>query len=243
RDVETAGARRLDLRDDVSDLPEVVLAAHLDVIDVHRDAGRLGNVDRLVELLVDLAAFATDVGAVVATVARDDLRHRHHLVFVLVAAAGECGRQVDGALLHRLRNQLLHLLDLRRRRAPVLEADDHAPYLLRRDARGDVDRRTFLIETPEVAIESGPVDIDAAPPLGLLLVFLEHAALERRHRHALADHVERHALAYFAFAIAVGNDRVVGMGVEVDEARRDDHALGVDHALAELGIDPPDLGD
>src|SRR5262249_32686666 len=222
---------------------EVVFTVHLGWIDGPRDAGLLGDIDRLVELLVDLPAFAADVGAVIAAVARDHFRHRHHLVGIFVAAAGESGRQVHRALLHRLRDELFHLLDLGGGRRPILEPDDNAAHLLRRDARGDVDRGPLPAEAAEVAVERGPVDVDAAAALRLLAIFLEHAALQRRDRHALPDHVEGDALAHFAFAIAVGQDRVVGVGVEIDEARRHHHALGVDHALAQPGIDPADLGD
>ena len=126
--------------DDLLDPAEVVLAAHLDVIDVHRDSGHFGDVDSFVELFVDLTAFAADMRAVIAAVAGDHLRHRNHLIFVFVTAAGERSRQIDRAFLHGLRHQLRHLLDLGRRRRPILETDHDAPHLLRRDARRNVDR-------------------------------------------------------------------------------------------------------
>ena len=121
------------------------------------------------------------MGAVVAAIACDYLCHRDHLVFVFVAAAGECSRQIDRAFLHRLRHQLRHLLDLRLRRRPIVEADDDPADLLRRYARRDVDRGPFLAEAAEITVERGPVDVDAGAPLGFLFVFFEHPALERRH--------------------------------------------------------------
>src|SRR6185295_5768514 len=59
---------------------------------------------------------------------------------------------------------------------------------------------------------------------------------------ALAEHVGRHALEDLAHRPAIFEDGEIGMGVHVDEAGRDDEALGVDFALA-LGGDPADRGD
>src|SRR5262249_4284581 len=187
--------------------------------------------------------FAADMGAVVAAIASDYLGHRNHLVLVLVAAAGERGRQIDRALLHRLRDELGHLFDLRLRRRPVFEADNNLTYLLRRNARGDVDRGTALAEAAEIALKRGPVDVDAGAALGFLLVLFEHAAFERGHRLAFSDHIERHALAHLAFGIAVCQDGDVGVRVQIDETRRNHHPLRIDHALAERGIEFADPGD
>src|SRR5262245_51733871 len=165
-DIQPARPRRVDLFDDVLDSPEIILAAHFDVIDVHRNASLLGDLQRLVELLVDLRALAADMSAVVAAIACDDLGHRDHLVFIFVAAAGECGRQIDRALLHRLRDQLRHLLDIRLRRWPVVESDNNLAHLLRRYARSDVDRGAAFAEAAEIAVERGPVDVDAGAALG-----------------------------------------------------------------------------
>src|SRR5215467_7342265 len=42
-DIQPARPRRVDLFDDVFDSSEIILAAHLNVIDVHRNAGLLGD--------------------------------------------------------------------------------------------------------------------------------------------------------------------------------------------------------
>src|SRR5262249_20347593 len=123
------------------------------------------------------------------------------------------------------------------------EADNNLAYLLRRYARSDVDRGTAPAEAAEIAVERGPVDLDAGAALGFLFVLFEHAAFERGHRLAFPDHIERHALAHLAFGIAVGQDGQIGVGVQIDETRRNHHPLRIDHALAERGIEFADPGD
>src|SRR5215467_13090914 len=242
-DIQPARPRRVDLFDDVFDFSKIILAAHLDVIDVHRNPGLFGDLQRLVELLVDLRAFAANMSSVVAAIACDHLGHRDHFVLIFVAAASECGRQIDRTLLHRLRDELRHLVDLGLRRRPVLEADNSLTYLLRRYARSDIDRGTALAEAPEIALERGPVDVNAGAALGFLLVLFEHGAFERGNRLAFPDHIERHTLAHLAFGIPVAQDGHVSVRMQIDETRRNHHPLRVDHALAERGIKFSDPGD
>src|SRR5207247_2821967 len=76
--------------------------------------------------------------------------------------------------------------------------------------------------------DRGEVAAEVAPRTG-------GARLLRRHRSALADHFGRDALADLAFGVAVGQQRVVGMRVWIDEARRDDLAAGVDRPPGRAG--------
>ncbi len=57
-------------------------------------------------------------------------------------------------------------------------------------------------------------------------------AVARRGRRAFAGHVERHALPHLALRGAVGHQRHLGVGVEVDEARRDHQAGGINRPAA-----------
>ena len=60
---------------------------------------------------------------------------------------------------------------------------------------------------------------------------------------SFADHIERHALANRAFGVAIGEHRHICVRVEIDKAWCHHHALRVDHALPQLGIEFADLGD
>ena len=74
-------------------------------------------------------------------------------------------------------------------------------------------------------------------------VFFEDRAFQGRHRLAFADDVQRHALAHFALGIAVGDDRLIAVGMHVDIAGRDHQALGRDRPRAGFGVDFADTGD
>ena len=50
-------------------------------------------------------------------------------------------------------------------------------------------------------------------------ILFQDRAFQRRHRLALADDIQRHALAHFALGVAVGNNRLIAMRVHVDIAR------------------------
>ena len=61
-----------------------------------------------------------------------------------------------------------------------------------------------------------------------LEVLLLHGVVQRSHRPAFAEHLERDALPDVALAAAVDDQRLVGPAQHVDEAGRDGHAGGVD---------------
>ena len=74
---------------------------------------------------------------------------------------------------------------------------------------------------------------------GLLL----HRVVQRAHRLALADHLERDALADVALGAAVVDERLVGPAQHVDEAGRDGQARGVDLRGAAAGAHVADRRD
>ena len=68
-------------------------------------------------------------------------------------------------------------------------------------------------------------------------------AVARRRRRALAHDVERHALAHLALRRAVGEERHLGVRVEVDEAGRDDEARSRRSCAARCGREIADGDD
>ena len=60
---------------------------------------------------------------------------------------------------------------------------------------------------------------------------------------AVADHHRRDAVPARQRAVRVPEDLGVVVGVQVDEARRDDQAVGVEHLVGLVGADLADLGD
>ena len=74
-------------------------------------------------------------------------------------------------------------------------------------------------------------------------IFFEHCAFQRRHCLALADDIEGNSLAHFTFGIAVGDDRLIAVGVHVDVAGTHNQTFGRNGALAGVGIDLADASD
>ena len=127
RDVQPARAGRLDLGDVAADRAPVLLAANLEMKEVDRQLGFLGDANREVQLLVLLHALAADVRHVDAALRRDDLRQLDHLLRMRRAAALEPGDQSPRAFAHRAQRQLLHALQLRGAgRAGAVAHDDEA---------------------------------------------------------------------------------------------------------------------
>ena len=105
----------------------------------------------------------------------------------------------------------------------VVIAHDHAADLLGGDVGGHVHGDALLFHAGEIFGEGGPILADA------IHVF-DGQAVARRYRGAFADDIERDAVAYLAFGVAVAEQGEVGVGVEVDEARGGHQPGGVDDA-------------
>ena len=105
-------------------------------------------------------------------------------------------------------------LELVGRRRALVVAHRVLADLAEPDVRQQVDRCFRSLDGGEVAGEIGPAAL-AGRALG-------------RDRSAFADHFSRHALADLAFRVAVGQERVVGVRVRVDEAGREDQSARVD---------------
>ena len=228
RDVQPTRAGRLDLRDVAADRAPVLLAANLEMKEVDRQLRFLGDANREVQLLVLLHALAADVRHVDAIRGGDGLRQLDHFLRMRRTAALESRDQSPRPLAHRAKRQLLHPLQLRGVRRPRAVAHDDETYLVVGHLRDDVHRDALLPERAPVAGEVGP---------GVLRV---RQAVTRRHRRALADDVHGHALPHLALGVAVVQQRLIGMGVEIDEAGGHDETACVDlPGRARVG-QPPD---
>jgi hypothetical protein len=101
----------------------------LEVEDFDLNRGFAPDANRFVERLQQPVAFVANMRDVDAAMTRRDLAERDQLLRrrVRVRLIDQAARQARSALLHRLLDQLGHALELRRRRRPVVVADDTGP--------------------------------------------------------------------------------------------------------------------
>ena len=204
------------LREIFPDRAPVLLAANLQVKNVDRQLRFLRNANGEIELAILLGAFAADVRHVDAVVFRDHLRDLEHFFGLLGPSALEPRHQSPGALLHRAGGERFHAFELRDRRGPGVVADRDQPKLLEGDLRNHIHGDSLLPERAPIPGEIGP------------RVFRFRQPIAWRHRRALADDVDRHSLADLALGIAVGQQALIRMRVQIDEARRHDQSFRVD---------------
>ena len=189
--------------------------------------GAFADLDRFVDRAEDAFAFIADVRRVDAAVLLGDLRQLDEIGGRREARRRlqQRGREAHRALFHRLRDELLHLVELLRRRRRLAVALHVRPHLLLADVRRDVRRHVLAFELREVAAERRPVDrrrrrLAARASFG--------PCLDRTRRPRLAQHHRRHALPDHALGLGLDEDRVVRVVVHVDEAGRDGQARRVD---------------
>src|SRR5205085_12696314 len=129
---------------------------------------------------------------------------------------------------HLAAHQFAHLVELRRRRRLVFEADDVFADRRRADERGDVRRDAALFEVAEILRERRPGDV----VLEVALVgehALFHPGAERPHGLAFAEDLGRHALPQLALRAAIHDQRLRGPRQHVDEAWGDREIGGINH--------------
>ena len=148
------------------------------------------------------------------------------------------GRRVDErrpdaerAFFHRLANERLHARQLGGVRRAVFVAQLVHADSRRADERCDVGGDAALRDVVQVFVERRPGDVELDVPL-LLAVQSLHLGIERAHRLALAEDLERHPLLDVAERAAVLDQRFVRPAQHVDEARRDGEATRIDLGLA-----------
>ena len=145
--------------------------------------------------------------------------------------------QAEGAVLHRLVSTSAFIcLELLGRGPGVRVAHDALPDVVQADVGGDVDRSCPPFRASR---SSRPASSSSTSLPRTVARWALQFALVRPGRVAFAEHLRRHALADLALGVAVFEQDVIGVRVHVDEAGRDDQALGVDlAALAGPGTRP-----
>ena len=94
--------------------------------------------------------------------------------------------------------------------------------------RGDIGAQTALLEAAEILVEVLPGALQAARHGRVEGAVVEFAIARRGRRDtAVADDLGRNALGQSAGGLALHDQREVGVGVDVDEARGDELAGGV----------------
>ncbi len=242
-DLQTFAPRFFELFDHLANASPVGLGAHFEMIHMDGNVRLSSDTERLGQLFHHIEAFAADVHAVVTAVAIGDLGHLDHLAGTLRTLGMPCRSEAQSPLFHRLRDQPVHFFLFCGIRRPLFEAAYHALHLLRRHTGSDVDRDTAAHHRVEITGKSRPVGLDAVALAVFQPVLFQNRAFERRHGLALADNIQRHALADFAFGIAVGDQGLIAVRVHVDVARRDHIAFCRDRALSFFGIDFADARD
>jgi hypothetical protein len=97
----------------------------------------------------------------------------------------------------------------------------------RADERRDVDRDAFALEMLEILAEARPLDREAEIALQFEHLLL-HLLVERPHRLALAEDLERDALSHVRQPARVDEQRLGRPRQHVDEARRDRESARID---------------
>src|SRR5690606_7498787 len=124
----------------------------------------------------------------------------------------------EGALLHRLAYQRLHLFEFRLRGIAVFEADDVLADRGRANEGRNVDRDALVLEELEILAERGPFNVVTDVALAFLHDLLERV-VPRSPGFTLAEDLERHALPNIALRPAVLDQRADGPAEHVDESR------------------------
>ena len=173
---------------------------------------------------------------------RGDLGERDQLVGVRIVAGriDERRGDADGAILHRLLDQLSHLLQLLGRRVHVLVAEDDAAHLRGADVVHDVEREAVPLQQREVLGERAPADRLAPERRRVAL----RPLVLRRVTPSLAAHRRRDPLAQAALrGDAVRDEHGRALVHQVDESGGDDAILGDDGAAGRASVERSDLGD
>ena len=148
-------------------------------------------------------------------------------------------RQAHRAFFHRLRDELLHLVQLGRRGGRLAVALDVGPDLLLADVRRDVGRHLLALELLEVPAERRPIDGGAVGARARIVV---RPGFHRSGRSRLAEHERRHALPDHALGLGLHEDRVVRVVVHVDEAGGHGEPLRIDPAIGRRAPQVADAG-
>ena len=202
--------------------------------DLHVDAGSRAELGGLGEGVEDAVRFVAQVGEVASPVSLQEVAEFDQFLTpgIRPGRREQARRQAQRPRRQGFGEQLFHVVELGRLGWPVLHVHGHQPERVVADQHGDVDRGRRI--TRRVLGERGLPEIEprgarpqvAGQRLGL-------AGQGRRHREpAMADDLGGHSLAYLALGLGHEGQGEVGMGLDVDEAGRDDQAPGLDDACS-----------
>ena len=208
-----------DGRDQLRHLAPHLVLGDLEVDDVDGHCARAADLDRLRDGFEDAAAFGAHVrrvdAAVFARRPRTSRRACRYRSTIPEVRSANWRRRARPAPSPACTSSCIRLSSSARGR-PGLLAVHVGPDLARSHVGADIGGYALLQQLREVAVE-----VDHR---GLYLLL----AAERRGRSAFAEDHRSDALADHALGVAVDQDGVVGVVVDVDEAGRDDESLGVD---------------
>ena len=210
-DVDPGGARGVELGQDARHGAVALLSGTLEVPYLHRNVGRLRDLERLVDRLVYPHAFVPQVCGVETAVPARCPGQRDELVGRGIVGRGVDERRRDSecTLHHRRIHQCHHAVELFGSWVAVLASQHHHPHLRGANERRQVDGRAGCFEPVEVAVKIVPVDRDSQGCVVLGVVGDGGVGL-RRHRRALARDLGRDALVDLARGAAVGQRLELG---------------------------------
>ena len=196
-----------------------------------RHPGALGHGGDLGHGLGDPLRLVADVAGVDAAEGGDHLAEGDELVQrgVGPGGVGQAAGEADGAVLHGPGGELPHALHLRRRRLAVVPAHGRHPHVPVAHEGGHVGADALVLQAREVAVEAGPVALEAAGHGRVQGAVVGLVVPGRRRRHAaVADDLGGDPLGHGGGGAAFHQEGEVGVGVDVDEAGGDEAPGGVD---------------
>ena len=140
-------------------------------------------------------------------------------------------RNPKRAVLHRVGDQFFHLLELSRRRRPIVIADHEFAYLGRADKGAEVDARALLIEAFEILVQRAPIDCKIEPAIEIFLL-LQNPIIDWSNGFAFAGYLCGDAHHDFAHRPGIDQHVLLRLSQHVDETGRDDLSARVDFALS-----------
>ena len=205
-------------------------AARRQVGDLQPGAGGAGRADRFLNrsdcVLVPIAG----VGRVEPAAPGRGRRQRGDLGLAgaLLGGVLQAGRIAPGPGVHALFQEVRHGRQLGFAGRAVLQPHGSKAQLAIGHQRHDVDRRPSPLQPLQVRRGRGPVDrhlpVEAVDDARRQRPVLDREAAVP----AVADHLGGHALVHGAHRPRIDQQRVVGVAVDVDEARRDVEPARVD---------------
>ena len=237
--VHAALASRLDQGDQFVHAAPQFLIGDLEVNHIHGDTRPLANRDRLLHGGHHIGPLVAVVRRVDAAVPGNDLAQLGDLIGRRQGAGRhrQHARQSERSVAHGFVEQFLHAGELLGSR-PVEARPHHSlPDVVQPDIGRDVHGHARLLDGVEVFFQCGELP-------GLALGRSRPRVIRVRPCGvAFAEHLGRHTLPNLARGIAVLEQQIIRVRVNVDEPRRDNQTAGIDLARRHSRRNPADGDD